>query len=57
MSKFVVLNIDEGSFEQGFPVSIGVGEEGQLTIDKGLSFLLRPIFLTYIKIGNINTAI
>ncbi|WP_414622184.1 ABC transporter substrate-binding protein [Calothrix sp. CCY 0018] len=28
MSKFVVLNIDEGSFEQGFPVSIGMGEEG-----------------------------
>jgi branched-chain amino acid transport system substrate-binding protein len=28
MSKFVVLNIDEGSFEQGFPVSLGIGEDG-----------------------------
>ena len=28
MSKFVVLNIDEGSFEQGFPVRLGIGEEG-----------------------------
>ncbi|MGB6298486.1 MAG: ABC transporter substrate-binding protein [Rivularia sp. (in: cyanobacteria)] len=28
MSKFVVLNIDEGSFEQGFPVSLGIGEGG-----------------------------
>ena len=28
MSKFVVLSIDEGSFEQGFPVSLGIGEDG-----------------------------
>ncbi len=28
MSKFVVLNIDEGSFEQGFSVSLGIGENG-----------------------------
>ncbi len=28
MSKFVVLSIDEGSFEQGFPVRLGIGEEG-----------------------------
>ncbi len=28
MSKFAVLNIDEGSFEQGFPVSLGIGEDG-----------------------------
>ena len=28
MSKFVVLSIDEGSFEQGFPVRLGIGEDG-----------------------------
>ena len=30
MSKLVVLNIDEGSFEQGFPVSLGIGEDGRI---------------------------
>ncbi|MDX2228202.1 MAG: CHASE2 domain-containing protein [Leptolyngbyaceae cyanobacterium bins.349] len=28
MSKLVILNIGEGSFEQGFPVTIQIGEEG-----------------------------
>ncbi|MEA5598397.1 ABC transporter substrate-binding protein [Rivularia sp. UHCC 0363] len=28
MSKFVVLNIDEGSFELGFRVRLGIGEDG-----------------------------
>ncbi|MEM1394223.1 MAG: ABC transporter substrate-binding protein [Cyanobacteria bacterium P01_H01_bin.150] len=30
MNKLVVLNIDEGSFEQGFPVSLGIGEDGRI---------------------------
>ena len=30
MSKLVVLNIDEGSFEQGFPVRLGIGEDGRI---------------------------
>ncbi|MGB3638830.1 MAG: ABC transporter substrate-binding protein [Rivularia sp. (in: cyanobacteria)] len=30
MSKLVVLNIDEGGFEQGFPVSLGIGEDGRI---------------------------
>lgn len=28
MSKLVVLNIDEGNFEQGFPVRLEIGEDG-----------------------------
>ncbi|MGB3654989.1 MAG: sensor protein Chase2, partial [Rivularia sp. (in: cyanobacteria)] len=34
MSKFVVLSIDEGSFEQGFPVRLGIGEDGGPTFHK-----------------------
>ncbi|MCJ8283645.1 MAG: CHAT domain-containing protein, partial [Rivularia sp. ALOHA_DT_140] len=30
MNKLVVLNIDEGSFEQGFPVRLGIGEDGRI---------------------------
>ncbi|MEM9926933.1 MAG: ABC transporter substrate-binding protein [Cyanobacteria bacterium P01_D01_bin.50] len=30
MSKLVVLNIDEGSFEQGFPVRLEIGEDGKI---------------------------
>ena len=30
MSKFVVINIDEGSFEQGFPVRLEIGEDGRI---------------------------
>ncbi|BAZ21189.1 hypothetical protein NIES4073_20670 [Kalymmatonema gypsitolerans NIES-4073] len=30
MSKLVVLNIDEGSFEQGFPVKLEIGEDGRI---------------------------
>lgn len=30
MSKLVVLNIDEGSFEQGFPVRLEIGEDGRI---------------------------
>ncbi len=34
MGKFVVLSIDEGSFEQGFPVSLGIGEDNGPTSHK-----------------------
>ncbi|MGF1675352.1 MAG: ABC transporter substrate-binding protein [Rivularia sp. (in: cyanobacteria)] len=40
MSKFVVLNIDEGSFEQGFRVILGIGEDG------GSTFFRREITLS-----------
>lgn len=30
MNNLVVLNIDEGSFEQGFPVRLGIGEDGRI---------------------------
>jgi branched-chain amino acid transport system substrate-binding protein len=30
MSKLVVFNIGEGNFEQGFPVTLQIGEEGKL---------------------------
>ena len=30
MNKLVVLNIDEGSFEQGFSVRLGIGEDGRI---------------------------
>ncbi|MEO1375370.1 MAG: hypothetical protein AAFW70_13820, partial [Cyanobacteria bacterium J06635_10] len=31
MSKLVVINIDEGSFEQGFPVTLEIGEDGRIS--------------------------
>jgi branched-chain amino acid transport system substrate-binding protein len=42
MSKFVVLNIDEGSFEQGFPVSLGIGEDGCIHYRKRITVPPAP---------------
>ena len=42
MNKLVVLNIDEGSFEQGFPVRLGIGEDGRIHYRKTLKLPPAP---------------
>jgi len=45
MEKLVVIRIGEGSFEQGFPVTLDIGEEG----DRPHTFFYSHILRLYIK--------
>ncbi|WP_421654744.1 hypothetical protein [Leptothermofonsia sp. ETS-13] len=60
MNKLIVLKIGEGSFEQGFPVTFQVGEEGarpatevtgKLLPDQELPGLYQQWQVTYRGVG------
>lgn len=42
MSKFVVLNIYEGSFDQGFRVILGIGEDGRIFFNQKITLAPAP---------------